>query len=249
MRKKITVLYYHEVVPAGQGYTYQKIEQEKFRQQMRWLKENGYETVTFSQLSQPLPEKPVIITFDDGFRSVYTYAAPILAEYGFQAVLYLAPKYIDEAHSYYMSWEQIRDLCSRDLAEVGAHTHSHIDVRSVSAQQLEQELSACDSSIAANLGIKPGSFCFPYGTFHRSSVRTLRSHGYPYLVASWFGRTPVKKASKRLVQRIGISDTDSMEMFVRKVTGKESYRGIVQLARILRDNLRKKWVTEYRIDF
>lgn len=249
MSKKVTVLYYHEVVPAGQGYTYQKIEQEKFICQMRWLKANGYETVTFSRLSEPLPEKPVIITFDDGFRSVYTHAASVLEELGFQAVLFLAPKYIDENHSYYMSWKQIRELIDRGVAEVGAHTYSHIDVRSVSEAQLKAEIEACDSSISRNLGIRPLAFCFPYGTFRRSALKTLRSSGYRYLVASFFGRARVNRMHSCLVQRIGISDTDSMEMFIRKVSGKESYRGVVQLARILRDNLWKKWVTEYRIDF
>ena len=249
MSKKITVLYYHEVVPAGQGYTYQKIEQEKFASQMRWLKEHGYETLTFSQLSEPLPEKPVIITFDDGFRSVYTYAAPILEACGFRAVLFLAPKYIDQNHSYYLTWEQVRELIGRGMVEAGAHTYSHIDVRSVSDAQLQEEIEACDNSIYSNLGIRPRAFCFPYGTFRRSAVKTLRRSGYWYLVASFFGRTRIGRMKRCLIQRIGISDTDSMEMFIRKVTGKESYRGIIQLARILRDNLRKKWVTEYRIDF
>lgn len=249
MSKKITVLYYHEVVPAGQGHTYQKIEQEKFIRQMRWLKENGYETITFSQLAEPLPEKPVIITFDDGFRSVYDYAAPVLEECGFQAVLFLAPKYIEENHPYYMTWQQLQTLMDQGAAEVGAHTYSHIDVRSVSEAALKEEITACDSSILAHLGVRPAAFCFPYGTFKQDSLKTLRGNGYRYLVASFFGRTRANKMHRRLVQRIGISDTDSMEMFIRKVSGKESYRGIVQLARILRDNLRKKWVTEYRIDF
>lgn len=248
---QITVLYYHEVVPNGQGHTYQKIGVDKFEAQLRCLKSKGFECVDFDELkSGKCPKKPLVITFDDGFKSVYDYAVPLLKKYGMKAVSFLPCKYIDEGHPYYMSWDNIKELVNENIISVGAHTYSHIDIRRPTSEELRNEIKKCNDSIYGNLGIKPSSICFPYGTFNSSSVKTIRQCGdYTYLVASFFGKTRFNKLKRKLVQRIGISDVDSMEMFERKISGKENYRGIVHLLRILSSNIKKKYVIEYRIDF
>ena len=69
--EKVVVIYYHEVVEKGQGYSYQKIEKDKFEAQMRYLYEQGYKSILFSDLDKALPEKSIIVSFDDGFRTVY----------------------------------------------------------------------------------------------------------------------------------------------------------------------------------
>ena len=88
-RNKLLVIYYHEIVENGQGYSYQKLEKEMFEQQMRYLKEQGYQTLFFRDLDKPLPEKAIIVSFDDGFRSVYENAIPIMKRYGIKANIYL----------------------------------------------------------------------------------------------------------------------------------------------------------------
>lgn len=247
---RLTVLYYHEVVPQGKGYSYQKIEASKFEEQMQFLKSQGYETVTFEDLDKPLPKKPIIITFDDGFKTVKEYAIPILQKYGFKATLFLAPHYINENHEYYLSWDDLREMVDANLVSVGSHTYTHIDVRTVSKEELLNEFEKCDTSIEKQLGIKSQTFCFPYGAFNKSTISYLKEYGkYKYLVASFFGQTNVKKLTSRLVQRVGISDTDNIEMFQRKVKGKENYRGLVHLYRMFSSNRKKEYVTEYKIDF
>lgn len=249
-RKKIVVLYYHEVVPKGQGYSYQKIEEKYFDAQMQYLKNNGYTTIGFEDLDKPLPDRPVIITFDDGFHSVKEYGIPILKKYQFQATLFLAPKYINEKHEYYLTWEEVKELLREGAIEVGGHTYSHIDIRKPSKEGLEEEIKCCNDSIYENLALQPISMCFPYGTFNKKAVDVIRKCGnYRYLVASFFGRNKRENLEKHLVKRIGISNDDSMDMFIRKVQGKESYRGIVHLLRIFMGNIKKQYVEEYRIDF
>ena len=247
---KIPVLYYHEVVPQGQGYTYQKIEESKFVTQMKYIFDNGYRTVTFADIEAGrLPTKPIILTFDDGFRSVYNYAYPILKKYGFNATLFLAPKYIEEEHPYYLSWSMLKELTSNGIADVQGHTYSHVDVRALPQTQLLVEFQNCDKAIEKNLGIIPDVICFPYGVFDRQSLRTLDLYGnYRYYVASYFGRTNFNKKGSKIVQRIGISNDDDMTMFIRKLNGQESYRGIVQYARIIKSSMQHKY-EQYRIDF
>ncbi len=247
---RIPVLYYHEVVPAGMGYTYQKIEIEAFVKQLCFLKENGYTCVSFAEAEKGgiTVKKPVIITFDDGFRTVYQYARPLLKKYGMKATMFLAPKYIDENNGYYMTWDMVREMLAEGIMEPGAHTYSHIDIRAVDRQTLLQELRSTDEAIVKALGVQPRAMCFPYGAFDIKSLRTLKEYGkYRYHVASFFGRTNFS-GNKKLIQRLGISNDDSIEMFRRKLEGKESYRGVVQLCRIVRGSLCHQY-QQYRIDF
>lgn len=247
---KITILYYHEVVPYGKGYSYQKIEIDKFEQQMRYLSEQGYSTITFDDLDKPLPKKPIIITFDDGFKTVNEYAIPVLEKYGFKSVLFLAPKYIEDRNEYYLTWDELKKLCDDELISVGSHTYSHIDIRAVACTELLEELEKCDLAIRDNLGIESETICFPYGAFNKQAVSCIKEYGrYKYLVASFFGQTKIKHLEENLIQRIGISNDDTFEMFQRKVKGKENYRGIVHLVRMFISNLKKQYVKEYKIDF
>lgn len=247
---KIPVLYYHEVVPTGQGYTYQKIEIDEFEQQLQYLRENGYETVSFSDIESGNinTQKPVIITFDDGFRTVYRNAFPLLKKYDMKATLFLSPKYIDECNDYYMSWDMIREMVEVGVAEIASHTYSHIDVRSVDKRTLLMELEQTDNSILRETGIVSSVICFPYGVFDLKTLRILDEYGkYRYYVASFFGRTNFTRNNK-LIQRLGIKNGDHISMFERKLQGKESYRGIVHLLRIIKSSFMHHYET-YRIDF
>ena len=107
--KKLLITYYHEVVKEGEGATYQKIEEEKFEAQMRYLQEQGYTSLFFSELGKPLPEKAVIVSFDDGFRSVYENAAPIMQKYGIKGNIYLPTAYIGNDEKF-MDWDMVRAL-------------------------------------------------------------------------------------------------------------------------------------------
>ena len=109
MAKKLKVLYYHEVVEQGQGFSYQKIEKEAFEQQMAYLRAEGYETLYFSDLNKPLPAKAVIVSFDDGFRSVYENAAPIMEKYGIKGNVYLPTGYIGN-DPHFMDWDMVQKL-------------------------------------------------------------------------------------------------------------------------------------------
>ena len=75
--KKLIIIYYHDIVENGKGYSYQKVEKEHFENQMKYLKEHGYQTILFEDMEKFLPEKAVLVTFDDGFQSVYKNAVPI----------------------------------------------------------------------------------------------------------------------------------------------------------------------------
>lgn len=244
MAKKLKVLYYHEVVEQGQGFSYQKIEKEKFEQQMAYLQTEGYETLYFSDLDKPFPPKVVIISFDDGFRSVYENAAPIMEKYGIKGNVYLPTGYIGN-DPHFMDWDMVQKLQEGSF-EMQAHTHSHVDVRTLDEQALQEQIKASDELFREKLGYLPRAFCLPFGTYDRASVKALRKTGrYDCILGSYYGNLGKLKKG-RVLPRIGISNDDTMEDFAAKLQGKRNWKGPLQRLRLCLKNLRKERITHYK---
>lgn len=243
--EKLLVIYYHEVVEKGGGNAYQKIEEEKVEEQMRYLFENGYTSLFFSELGEPLPKKAVIVSFDDGFYSVYEKAAPILKKYGIKANVYLPTAYIGKEK--FMTWEQVVSLTESGLFEMQAHTHAHVDVRTKDEKGILDEIEKSSEQFLLH-GLKlPTAFCFPFGTFDRKSVVALKKTGaYKYLLGSYYGmigKGVIKKGG--LMARIGISNNDDMQTFIKKLNGKLNWKGPLQRVRLFLSNLKGQRVEKY----
>ncbi len=241
----LTIIYYHEVVKKGEGFSYQKIEEERFEEQMRYLKENGYTSLKFSQLSEPLPEKAVIVSFDDGFKTVYENAAPIMKKYGIQGNVYLPTAYIGKKPQF-MDWEMVKSL-EGDF-EFQAHTHNHVDIRTLNEEGMRLEILQSDELFKEKLGYMPKAFCMPFGTYDRVSKRILKGvDRYDYLLGSYYGSVK-KNTHGKVLPRIGISNDDTIEVFERKLKGKLDYKGKLQRFRLWLHNLKKDRITEYIYD-
>lgn len=242
--KDIIVLYYHEVVEKGQGCSYQKIEKDKFAEQMRYLRDYGYQSVFFSELKYSLPEKTVIVSFDDGFLSVYENAAPIMEKYGIRGNLYLPTVYIGNDPKF-MTWEQVRQLHNAGTFQMQAHTHNHVDVRTLDADSLRKQMEESDRLFSQELGYLPEAFCLPFGTFDHTSARNIQKNGrYTYVLGSFYGGISAGKY-KGILPRIGISNDDTLEIFRGKLQGRLNWKGPMQRARLMLQNLRKQRITHY----
>ncbi len=238
----LTILYYHEVVKKGEGCSYQKIELEKFEAQMQYLHDNGYVSLTFSQLTEPLPQKAVIVSFDDGFRSVYENAYPIMKKYAIKGNVYLPTAYIGEKPQF-MDWDMVKEMSS-DF-EFQAHTHRHVDIRTLTKEEMQAEITRTDAFFKEKVGYLPRAFCMPFGAYDRRSVKALKETGrYDYLLGSYYG-TIKGKMQGRVLPRIGVSNDDSLSLFIKKLTGKKNYKGVLQRARLTLQNIKKNRVTEY----
>lgn len=243
MKKKLLVIYYHEVL-TGEGCSYQKIQKDKFEQQMAILREKGWQPLVFSQLSQSLPDKAVVVSFDDGFRSVFEHAAPVMERYGIVGNVYLPTSYIG-TDSHFMNWDMIRTLQDRGW-EMQAHTHTHADIRNLNADALLAQVEDSDRCFARELGVLPQAFCMPFGTYDRSSLQNLRALGrYRWLLGSHYGRSLEGTPTGAVLPRIGISNDDTMEMFLRKLEGRLDWKGPLQRLRLTLNNLRKRRITQY----
>ena len=243
MKRKVLIIYYHEVVEDGDGFSYQKIGKTKFEEQMALLKAEGYQSLFFSELKNPIPEKAVIVSFDDGFESVYKNAAPIMKKYGIKGNIYLPTAYVGKDK--FMTWDMVREL-AKDGFEMQAHTHNHVDIRGLDEDGFREEIRNSNERFLSELGQVPTAFCMPFGTYDKASVRALKKSGrYSYLLGSYYGRKKEGKLTDTVLPRIGISEADTIEIFTKKLRGKFDWKGPLQRLRLWVKSLKKERITEY----
>lgn len=134
---KLPIIMYHHISKSESRLNDFTIKPEQFEKDMLYLKEKGYETISVKQLldyvnnNEPLPDKPVMITFDDGHESFNEYIYPILKKYDLKAVLSVVGSYTDtytenEDHNInysYLTWKQINELADSGIVEIGNHTY------------------------------------------------------------------------------------------------------------------------------
>lgn len=123
---KLYVLMYHHVVPDGTNCNDWTITESRLREDLQWLKDKGYTWVLPRELAagEPLPEKAVMVTFDDGYASNYHLAYPIFQELEAKAVISVITKRIEDGKSDYLTWDMCREMNDSGLVEFGSHTHN-----------------------------------------------------------------------------------------------------------------------------
>jgi len=169
-----------------------------FKAQMDWLQAGGYHPVDLNDLrayfqeQRPLPARPVVLTFDDGYADFYSTAFPILQAHRFTAVSYLVSGFLDRPR--YMTSEQVVELDSAGI-EVGAHTVTHADLTRAGAAQLVLEVQGSKNALERLVGHPVLDFCYPTGMFNAAVIASLRQFGFqsattelPGTEHSWDGR-------------------------------------------------------------
>lgn len=244
---RIPILMYHSVSEPGADsrhpYFGTVTSPAVFERQMRYLHESGFQTLSPADVfangetSIRLVRKPVIITFDDGFRDFYTNAQPILAKYGFTAIVYLPTAYIQKTTTTFkgldcLTWNEVREL-SRAGVLFGSHTVTHPILKEVSHDQLEAELRDSKSTIENELGFAIDSFAYPYAypQHNREFVQRLRSvlidAGYQNGVSTIIGSTHGIE-DRFCLKRLPANSWDDPTFFAAKLDGDYDWLGNVQ---------------------
>ncbi len=181
----LPILVYHYVeIVTDQRDTIRKslnITPSTFERQVQTLKENGYTFITPSQIPQIQSgklnvEKPIIISFDDGYHDFYTDVFPILKKENIRVIAYIVPGFLDKPN--YMYWDQLEEIVKSNLVEIGAHTVSHPALDKLQGQIASAEIVQSKSLLEQRLGIKVNSFAYPYGRFNDQVVKIVQSAGY-----------------------------------------------------------------------
>lgn len=172
----VILLYHHVAVdtPASTSVTPQT-----FAAHLAYLAEHDYAVLPLSRMiaaltggGPPLPPRAVAITFDDGYRSVYEEAAPLLAQQGYPFAVFVTTDYVDRGFGNVMSWDQLRAL-ERDGAEIANHsrTHAHYlhrpDGESPGAwrERIRHDMDDAGQRLGAELDHPIAAIAYPYGEF------------------------------------------------------------------------------------
>ena len=170
----IPILTYHNFTKdVGSSYVMNIIEFEK---QMDYLSIHNYSVISLSELlaglrAGQLPPKPIVITIDDGFKSTYTLAYPVLKKYDFPATLFLYTDFV-EKNSYSLTWEEIREMARNDI-EIGSHTLSHCNLLKYQENEnyetyldrVRREIILSKEILESKMGGKVKHFAYPYGVY------------------------------------------------------------------------------------
>jgi peptidoglycan/xylan/chitin deacetylase (PgdA/CDA1 family) len=182
-----------------------------FAAQMRWLHAHGYHAITQTQLfealerGRPAPAKPVVITFDDGYRDVLKYAAPVLARLHMPATAYVITGRISGPDVSFLSWLQLNAL-EQDGVEIGSHTVHHSELPSLSDPVALQELIQSRRALEEHLGHPVQWFSYPAGRFDDRTEALVRQAGYVLAVTTEAGSDQDAQAPLAL-HRYEIQDT------------------------------------------
>jgi peptidoglycan/xylan/chitin deacetylase (PgdA/CDA1 family) len=190
--ERVPVLVYHHLTPgeAAGGATMQTAV---FAAQMAQLKAAGYKTISTGDLADwlagrsSLPAKAVLISFDDGYASVYEEAWPILRAYGFKATVFIVSGQIGRTPGKFphLTAAQMREMAASGLVEFQDHSfdaHRTIGQEAVltvwSEAQIKADLVASQAAFAEAALPQPKAFAYPFGAWHERAVRQLRAAGY-----------------------------------------------------------------------
>lgn len=185
--RTIRALCYHHLAPTS-GNLYD-LSVKDFTAQMQALKDGGYQAVTCRQVAdylagvQDLPAKAVLITFDDGRKSVLTVAKPILDRFGFRANLFLITATVGGKGN--LTWDDVKVLQAAGY-DIGSHTASHSNLtrrgKSETAaahqERIKQEITRSYMTLEEKLGAAPAALAYPYGNYDAACMQAVKDAGY-----------------------------------------------------------------------
>jgi peptidoglycan/xylan/chitin deacetylase (PgdA/CDA1 family) len=175
----VPVLEYHVLgaPPADAPYPELYVTRPDFHQQMGWLDQHGYQAVTLEAVEDAwyrggtLPAKPVVLSFDDGYRPQFTFALPELRKHGWPGLLNLKA----EGSDLYASNVEAMIGAGWELA---AHTINHLDLTTLGASQLKEEVAGSREILRREYGVPVANFCYPAGRFDDTVIAAVRAAGY-----------------------------------------------------------------------
>lgn len=183
----VPILLYHNVTS---GYCLDNISlhitPDEFENQIIALKNGGYNIISLRQYinyvnsNAELPEKPVIITFDDGYLGVYTHAYPVLVRQNVPVTVFVITGLVgfNDTSFPHFNWEQATEMTDSGLIDIQSHTRFHYNASEISLPLLTLELRKSKNDIESRLGKPCDILALPYGSYLPETISAAKSAGY-----------------------------------------------------------------------
>ncbi|MBC7248979.1 MAG: polysaccharide deacetylase family protein [Anaerolineae bacterium] len=219
----IPILMYHALLELGDDATSVQLEwttsPQSFARQMDYLAQAGYVTIGFDdllaylELAEPLPPKPVLITFDDGHYTFRTEAWPVLKAHGFRVTLFVLADYT--AYPGYLSWGQIAELADEGVV-IGSHGLDHTALTKVDADEVLRQVQGSKALIEEHVEQPVTLLSYPYGAYSDTVISILAQAGYRAACTINPSFYQHRNDAYRL-SRIHPTYTDSLEDFIARL--------------------------------
>lgn len=221
----VPILMYHvtKAAPAGTPYPELWVTPADFKGQMQWLADNDYTGITMAQLFKywdegfKLPDKPVVISFDDGYPSHAKTARSVLAKHKWPGVLFLEERNVNNPEAG-LTQTMVKSLLTSGW-ELGSHTINHSDLTTLGPEELKAEVAGSREQISERFDVPIDFFCYPAGKFDAGVVAAVEDAGYTGAVTVEEGvATPDKPFE---LKRVRINGNDGVDGFVSKMRSAE----------------------------
>ena len=203
---RVPVIMYHAVMDDTSRLGKYVISPEELESDFKWLSENGYtavlseDLINYTENGAALPEKPILLTFDDGYYNNYLYAYPTAKRYGMKFVLSPIGKYADlytetpDKSPYYAhcTWDMLREMQSSGVVEIANHTYdlhssdgARLGTKQLSGESLEdytklltEDVTLFQQKAEENLQSKPVLFAYPFGAVSKGEPEIIKNLGF-----------------------------------------------------------------------
>ncbi len=219
----VPILCYHQF---GNNRSKMVVAPEDFAQQLQYLSEHGYRIVRMSDLAdflqgrRALPRRSVVITMDDGYKSVYQYAFPLLKKYHFPATLFVYSDFIAARDG--LTWKEMKEMADSGLMDVQPHsqTHSNMGIPQPSesdsafSDRIQLELAVPQKDISMNLHSPIHTFAYPFGDTNKGVIERLKQRGYQMAVTVQAG-TNAAFSFPYMLQRTMVYGDQGLDAFIK----------------------------------
>ena len=230
-QRNLPIVMYHQLTKNPDKSGKYVLTLEQFEKDLQYLKSKGYQSVSIRQLVDfsegkgDIPQKSVMITFDDGNETLYEYALPLLEKYGFTAVGFVVGAFADyytrindhNLNYSYLNWSQIKEISNGDIIEIECHSydlHKNNNGRSgIKKKKSESfddyreflcsDVSKMKSVMEINMGKTPLAYAFPFGSFSPESTEILKECGFRITLTCEERVNKVKKAEPESIFGLG----------------------------------------------
>ncbi|MCX7854822.1 MAG: polysaccharide deacetylase family protein [Anaerolineae bacterium] len=191
-----------------------------FEAQLLLLKQLGYHPVTVGEIAAvlegkaTLPERPIVLTFDDGWREQYDVAFPILQRYGVRATFFITTSFV--GYPRFMTWEELTELRDAGM-EIASHGRKHINLTDADDREAWREIARSREILEEKLGVSAVSFAYPFGGYRKGLPAMLERAGYQIAVGVGGSSAVHRPGSRYYFRRMEVSGLQSLGMFLERL--------------------------------
>lgn len=221
---RVPILMYHyirvnpnPVDRIGAGLS---VAPDLFARQLAYLADAGYTPVSLDEVYaawtgiRPLPPKPVVLTFDDGYRDFFTAAYPLLKARGLKATVYVIVDFLDRPA--YLTWDMLSTLVAEGLVTVGSHTLTHVDLSTAPPDRARREIFESKQRLEGRLGVTVNDFSYPSGRYSPAVVSLVEAAGYRTAATTRPGNT-LRLEERLTLPRVRVDGREGLAEFISKL--------------------------------